>query len=178
MSLHNFVAKEDRSEVAALFRVERFWSYVETTTDPLACWTWRGLLDGKGYGLFPDGGRTSFAHRVAYELAYGEIAGDLTIDHVCHSLSDDCPGGDVCLHRRCVRPSHLEPVERGENTRRAIRLIAEAARRRAGRQTHCKHGHELTPDNVAFKKNGARRCRACHREQVRRARLKKAGEAS
>lgn len=172
MSLHSFVAKEDRAEVAALLRVERFWSYVETSSDPDACWPWRGLLDGMGYATFSDGGQNAAAHRVAFELAYGEDLGELTIDHLCHTLSDTCAGGAGCLHRRCVRPSHLELVERGENTRRAIRQITEAARQRAGKRTHCRNGHELTDENRMVGKDGRRRCRTCHREQVKRARLK------
>lgn len=173
MSLHSFAPKEDRAEVAALLRVERFWASVETSSDSLACWPWRGQIDRGGYGVFSDAGKSAAAHRVAFALAYGEDLGDLTIDHLCHTLDDSCPGAADCRHRRCVRPSHLELVERGENTRRAIRLITEAARRRAARQTHCRHGHEYTPENTMLRKNGARRCRACHREQVKQARKPK-----
>ncbi|MCW2768163.1 MAG: hypothetical protein JWO11_4122 [Nocardioides sp.] len=167
MSLHSFAPKEVRAEVATLLRVERFWSYVVTSPDLDACWPWRGLLAQNGYGIFSDGGQNAGAHRVAFELAYGEIVDDLVLDHLCHTLDEACPGGFACMHRRCVRPSHLELVDRGENTRRGIRQITEAARRRAGRVTHCPQGHEYTPENtlVSGKK---RRCRACGREQSRR----------
>lgn len=35
-------------------------------------------------------------------------------------------------------------------------------------RTHCVHGHEYTPENTAYKTDGARRCRTCLREQERR----------
>jgi len=171
-ALHSYIAKEDRSEVAALYRVERFWSLVETSADPSACWPWRGQIDDNGYATFPDGKTTALAHRVAYILAYNEDPGDLTLDHLCHTLDTNCPGGVECMHRRCVRPSHQEPVERGENTRRAIRLITEAVRRREDRRQTCKHGHPWIPENISIRKNGARRCKICHRDDVRRAKEK------
>lgn len=41
------------------------------------------------------------------------------------------------------------------------------------RKTHCKFGHEFTPENTALLKAGERLCRTCHRERARanRARL-------
>lgn len=38
---------------------------------------------------------------------------------------------------------------------------------RAIRATHCKHGHEWTPENTRYA-GGYRRCRACTRESGRR----------
>src|SRR3990167_11537472 len=35
------------------------------------------------------------------------------------------------------------------------------------KKTHCKRGHMLSGDNLAYKSNGSRRCRNCHREQER-----------
>lgn len=177
MSLHSFTPKEHRAEVAALLRVERFWSYVETSPDLDACWPWRGLIGSKGYGIFSDAGRSAQPHRVAFELAYGPIPEDLVLDHLCHSLSDICPGGVGCMHRRCVRPSHLEPVDRGDNVRRGIRQITEAARRRAGRITHCPQGHEYTPENTLIS-GKRRRCRECGRAQARRWREERAARST
>lgn len=34
-------------------------------------------------------------------------------------------------------------------------------------RTHCRHGHEYTPENTHVKSDGSRRCRTCHREQAR-----------
>jgi hypothetical protein len=31
------------------------------------------------------------------------------------------------------------------------------------KQTHCQHGHEFTPENTYWKRNGTRSCRACMR---------------
>lgn len=39
-------------------------------------------------------------------------------------------------------------------------------------RTHCKNGHEWTPENTGQQKGG-RRCKACHREKVRRQNLRK-----
>ena len=36
------------------------------------------------------------------------------------------------------------------------------------RQTHCKHGHEFTPENTYIARNGTRHCRACAKEHERK----------
>jgi len=106
------------------------------------CWLWVGGHNGKGYGRVGEGGRTRAAHRVAYEEVNGAIPEGLEIDHLCRN-------------RNCVNPSHLEAVTREENIRRAKPHRAQ--------QTHCKHGHPRTPDNL--KNNGT--CRICDREAKR-----------
>jgi hypothetical protein len=76
---------------------ERFWSRVQTQDkdDPLACWIWDGALTDLGYGRVWMNGRERLAHRVAWELIYGEIPPARRIKHLC-----DEPA--------CVRPDHLE----------------------------------------------------------------------
>ena len=54
---------------------ERFWEKVDKTE---TCWTWKASKHGRGYGLFHTGrrlkkGKMEYAHRVAYELTYGEV---------------------------------------------------------------------------------------------------------
>lgn len=88
--------------------LERFWSKVDQSGD---CWLWQGYKSGGGYGQLwykDEGGRkrTRMAHRFVYEVLVGPIPVGLTLDH-------------LCFVRNCVRPDHLEPVTREENTRRA-----------------------------------------------------------
>ncbi len=110
----------------------RFWSKVDKAGD---CWLWTAGLDKRGYGRFSaqqDGVWVPrLAHVVAWELTNGPVTADPsaghTLDHVCHTRDDSCPGGPACLHRRCVNPEHLEPVTRRENTQRAARRRARIA---------------------------------------------------
>lgn len=118
--------------------VELFWSKVEAQPD--GCWLWCAGLNHEGYGKFSTGGRTYAAHRFSYEQVTGLIPSGLEIDHLCRT-------------RRCVNPAHLEAVTKRENVRRAM-----AAR---GWVTHCKRGHEFTPENTYVRKNGTRFCNRC-----------------
>jgi len=125
----------------------RFWAKVEKSNK---CWTWTGALDSSGYGTIWDGQRTAKAHRVAYEKAVGPIASGLQLDHLCRN-------------RRCVRPSHLEPVTARENTLRGVGASAQNAVK-----THCKRGHQFSSDNTLVKLspvgNRWRYCAVCTRE--------------
>lgn len=72
---------------------ETFWSKVKVRADPRACWNWTGYIS-HGYGRLSWKGLMSLAHRVAYELAYGDAPGELNVLHSC-----DNPA--------CCNPSHL-----------------------------------------------------------------------
>jgi hypothetical protein len=119
----------------------RFWNYIDKTP---TCWRWTGSLVREGYGFLRVNGKTTPAHRFAYELLVGPIQDGLTIDHLCRV-------------RHCVNPEHLEPVTRDENTLRGTGPTARHAR-----QTHCKQGHPL---DVTQLENGRprRRCSICSR---------------
>jgi hypothetical protein len=56
------------------------------------------------------------------------------------------------------RVENLEVILRAEHTRRHAALT---------RKTHCKHGHEFTPDNTWLDRMGWRHCKACNRESQR-----------
>lgn len=94
------------------------------------CIPFEGSIDSSsGYGLVYADGRSDRAHRAAYRKAYGPIPEGLVIDHTCHNVDPDCPGGATCLHRRCVNPDHLEAVTIGENVMRGKTISAAHAAR-------------------------------------------------
>ncbi len=137
---------------------ERFWAKVdkggplpERRPELGPCWIWTAAKLDTGYGIFGINNKTKVAHRVGYELVKGAIPDGLVLDHLCRRTS-------------CVRWSHLDPVPQGINTQRgnwpeAIRAYHERCRTR----THCRHGHELTPENTYIDGKGTRTCRECVR---------------
>jgi hypothetical protein len=120
------------------------------------CWIWMGAVAKRGgYGSVGIGSRRDpagrmrmqKAHRVVYEMLRGAIPEALQIDHKCRT---------TC----CVNPDHLEPV-----TARVNILRGHTLARANAEKTHCKRGHEFTPENtyVQSKRNGrlGRACRTC-----------------
>ena len=114
---------------------------------PDTCWNWPGSVRRDGYGNTcetRDGEKRVFlVHREAWTILRGPIPDGLVIDHLCRN-------------RRCMNPAHMEPVTLGENVLRGEGICAQ--RKRA---THCKHGHEFTPENTYRRQNGHRGCRKC-----------------
>lgn len=92
------------------------------------CLLYQGPINLKtGYGFV--GKR--YAHRLAYEKAFGPIPEGLTIDHVY---------ARGCRNHNCIEPMHLEAVTAAENTRRAARSRTPPR--------FCKSGHAMTGANV------------------------------
>lgn len=127
-----------RRKVQKGSEVERFWGFVDKSD---ACWLWTGSRDRRGYGAWtrPDKSKAR-AHRFAYELVVGPIPEELVLDHLCSV-------------RACVNPEHLEPVTHKVNIQRGANRNRE--------KTHCKRGHEFTPENTYMTSAGGRGCRAC-----------------
>jgi HNH endonuclease len=130
----------------------RVWIRADISGGPDSCWEWQGRINPKGYGMLFYNGNATGAHRVAYELANGPIPSGLYIDHLCRNTA-------------CVNPAHLEAVTNRENGLRGIGPIAMNARK-----THCKHGHEFTPENT-YRWRTARICRQCRRDRHRKGSL-------
>ena len=126
------------------------------------CLRWQGAKNPKGYGEITVDNRRRAVHRIAHEVWIGPILEGFEIDHVA---------ANGCVHRDCIEPSHLEAVTHLENlARKPVR-------------THCKNGHEYTPENIrwsappAGRENGSRICRACRRGRRAAARAAKKAES-
>lgn len=108
------------------------------------CREWGASLDVGGYGTLSINGRTTKAHRASYEEFVGPIPNGLFLDHLCRN-------------RKCIEPTHLEPVTIRENTLRSP-VAAPAVN---AKKTHCKRGHEFTAENTYVMADGGRSCRKC-----------------
>lgn len=129
------------------------------------CWPWTGFIYPSGYGQYGARrpGREVLAHRLVYQESVGSIPTGMVLDHICHNEALDCSGGDTCLHRRCVNPDHLEPITQSEHALRGVRRPGYGKLK-----THCRWGHELSPDNTHLEADGYRACRECRRIGERR----------
>ena len=149
--------------------IDRFLRHVEWSDNRFEgtrCLVWAGPL-ARGYGyLIDDDGVRVKAHRWSYERWVAPIPEGFHIDHLCHNADTNCSGGDECPHRACVNPLHVEPVTQAENNRRIGGGVHHNARK-----THCKWGHEFTPENTHVPPNRPtqRVCRICRRDRERRA---------
>lgn len=132
-----------------------------TPTTP--CFEATGKPNGAGYVTRCVGGVYWLAHRLAWTAAYGRIAKDAIVLHRC-----DNP--------RCVRLDHLTLGTQADN----IAEMCDRGRHYTERddyvpQTHCKRGHEFTPENTRMYK-GKRFCRTCGRDQQRERRVRRYNE--
>lgn len=139
--------------------LSRFMAKVDRSGE---CWLWLAGRNNGGYGSFGLRGKYALAHRVAYEHFVGPIPDGWTIDHMCHNKDLSCAGDRSCPHRACANPAHLEAV-----TQRINNLRGHGPTAMRAQQTHCKRGHEFTPDNI-IRTNGGRSCRTCNIQWQRR----------
>jgi hypothetical protein len=144
---------------------ERFWSKVERR-GPDECWPWKGARGRRGYGQFWLDGKKRVATQVSWEFEHGRAFPDGL--HACHH----------CDNPPCVNPRHIFPATHSENLRDAYRKGRTTQVGYANR-THCKHGHEYTPENTyVLPGRGWRQCRACRaRWEAEHARARKLSQA-
>lgn len=88
------------------------------------CWIWLGSLSDDGYPASVRVRRKTYrAHILYYRLIIGDIPTGASLDHTCRN-------------RKCVNPSHLEPVTHTENVRRGLATKLNIASVRKIRSLH------------------------------------------
>ena len=102
-------------------RIAYFWSLVDKSGGPDACWRWTGRKNNKGYGQTIEIEGTTLAHRIAYILTNGPIPEGYDLCHSC-----DTP--------ECVNPFHTWPGTRKEN-------MQDMMRKNRGNKTGRRKGH-------------------------------------
>lgn len=123
----------------------RFWAKVLPVES--GCWEWQSEKDVHGYAMFNmQRKRHIRASRYAYQTFVGNIPEGLFILHSC-----DNPA--------CVRLDHLRPGTRKDN-HQDMMARGRGRNQNSGR-THCRRGHEYTPENTYPQRDGARQCRTC-----------------
>jgi hypothetical protein len=150
---------------------------------------WRSVAGFEGLYEVSDMGRVRSLHRVEPRvlkpgsihtghlmvwLCSGGTRKAVTIHRlVLQTFVGSCPEGHECCHRdgnpTNNRVENLYWGTRSQNVLDAVRHGTHTWSRR----THCKHGHEFTPDNTRVQKDGSRRCVTCDRMSGRKFSKKK-----
>lgn len=138
-------------DVCVEYYVSKRWSSKVEKSDS-GCWAWIGATTRNGYGQVYLKYEHILAHRLTWVAHHKrDVPEGLTLDHLCRN-------------RACVNPAHLEPVPFRTNLLRGVSPVAVNAR-----ATHCKHGHELSPDNLVERYLPEKRaCKTCRVASDRR----------
>lgn len=137
-------ASGEESDAATLSALPRNVSKQLRIDPETGCWLWTGYLTPRGYAAGTVAMKKGVRmHRVTYAQLRGPIPDGLQLDHLCRV-------------RHCINPWHLEAVTCRENLMRGDTIAAANASK-----THCKRGHEFTPENTYRPPAGGRICRAC-----------------
>ncbi len=122
------------------------WEHFHQYVLKLDCshWIWVGGEISTGYGCLSVNKKSALAHITSWELHRGPIPEGLYTLHKC----------DIPL---CVNPEHLFLGTQKDN----IRDLVEKGRHPGSLKTHCKRGHEFTPENTKITTYGSRSCKTC-----------------
>lgn len=101
--------------ILTTLEIKRFWSKVDKTD---YCWNWTASTR-QGYGAIKLRYSVWDAHRISWEIHYGEIPDGFD---VCHS----------CDNRKCINPNHLFVGTRKDNMQDALYKNRLTSKYRAG----------------------------------------------
>lgn len=124
----------------------------KSTVAPNGCVLWNGWCVAKGYGQAGYRGKPWMLHRLIYTLKVGPIPPGMLVCHTC----------DI---RNCWNHEHLFLGTEADNNRDC----GNKGRHHNSVKTHCKRGHEYTPENTAYKNGPGTVMRVC--KECLRARL-------
>lgn len=97
--------------------IEKFWSRVDRSGGPDACWPWQGATISNGYGNLRWQGESQLSHRVAFLIVHGH-------------RPTPC-GLHRCDNRICCNPNHISEGTYADNNAdarqkgRAVNLSGE-----------------------------------------------------
>lgn len=162
------VGFEGSYEVSSLGRVRSIDRHVPNGPGRMQYWRGRVL---KASPTNRGAGRAPKYLNVALRLAGKSY--HVQVHHlVLEAFVGPRPPGLECLHANDIgTDNRVENLRWGTGSENVCEMVKNGLHHLAKR-THCKFGHEFTPDNTVYRKTGwgvYRRCRECRRREHRQA---------